>query len=418
MDIVEDGAGHLFISTETGGVCEILSDNLLDDTLRFAHYDVASGHLPTDMTVSLSLQPDGRLLVASLLQFTLLDTRRCTFESFDHQFFQQTCHFSEARPLLLDSRQWIFGTNEGAFVLPCSRARKNNYRPRLAFTGVAIQGGTQDLAVDDTDTLRLSPTERSLTLHFAALDYSAPSNISYQYCIGGDTARWNMLGHEHSLTLLDLKPDTYELALRSTNAEGQWTDNVRRLTIIVEPTFWETPWFTLLVILVLLSVVGVTAYTLLYIRRIKRQRQEALNQYLALLDKRTEHATHYKPALNHATPGEAEKATDPFMQRVLDYVEQNLGNSDVDVSQMAEACAVSRSVLQRKMKQLMGVTPVDFLREARIKHACQLLKVPASVVADVAYKCGFSDPKYFSRCFKQTVGVSPSEYKSQQDGVS
>ena len=102
------------------------------------------------------------------------------------------------------------------------------------------------------------------------------------------------------------------------------------------------------------------------------------------------------------------------MQAVLSFVEQNLDNSNADVGRMAEACAVSRSVLQRKMKQLMGVTPLDFLREARIKRACQLLRESDANVSDVAYRCGFSDPKYFSRSFKQSVGVSPSEYKSQQ----
>lgn len=99
------------------------------------------------------------------------------------------------------------------------------------------------------------------------------------------------------------------------------------------------------------------------------------------------------------------------MQRVIAFVEQNIGNSDADVNQMAEAAAVSRSVLQRKMKQLLGVTPLDFIREARIKRACQLLRTTDGSVADIAYKCGFSDPKYFSRSFKQSVGMSPSEYK-------
>ena len=60
---------------------------------------------------------------------------------------------------------------------------------------------------------------------------------------------------------------------------------------------------------------------------------------------------------------------------------------------------------------MMGVTPVDFLREARLKHACKMLRTTDMAVSDVAYKCGFNDPKYFSRCFRQSIGMSPSEYK-------
>ena len=79
---------------------------------------------------------------------------------------------------------------------------------------------------------------------------------------------------------------------------------------------------------------------------------------------------------------------------------------------MADAAATSRSGLQRKLKQAMGVTPQELLHEARIKHACNLLRETALNVSEVAYQCGFSDPKYFSRCFKQRTGKTPSEYKS------
>jgi AraC-like DNA-binding protein len=61
----------------------------------------------------------------------------------------------------------------------------------------------------------------------------------------------------------------------------------------------------------------------------------------------------------------------------------------------------------------MGITPQDLLKEARIKHACQLLRQTDKNISEVAYACGFSDPKYFSRSFKQSMGVSPSDYRDQ-----
>ena len=134
-----------------------------------------------------------------------------------------------------------------------------------------------------------------------------------------------------------------------------------------------------------------------------RAQQETLEAYLSLLE---------KMEVEQEVP-QVKQTDDPFMQQVLAFVEQNMDNSNADINQMAEACAVSRSVLQRKMKQLMGVTPADFFKEARIKRACLLLKNDDSIVSEVAYKCGFSDPKYFSRCFRQSVGMSPSEYKNQ-----
>jgi transcriptional regulator GlxA family with amidase domain len=156
----------------------------------------------------------------------------------------------------------------------------------------------------------------------------------------------------------------------------------------------------------LLLVVGTIAgiaYTVLYIRRIKRQQRETLEKYLAMIEARGE---------KEEVRGEKEETKDPMLERVMQFIDEHISDSDIGVGDMASAAATSRSGLQRKLKQTMGITPQDLLREARIKRACQLLRTSNKTVAEVAYACGFSDPKYFSRCFKQSVGQSPTEYKS------
>ena len=107
------------------------------------------------------------------------------------------------------------------------------------------------------------------------------------------------------------------------------------------------------------------------------------------------------------------EAVDPMLERVMTFIEEHIADSDISVGDMASAAATSRSGLQRKLKQAMGITPQDLLREARIKRACQLLRTSNKTIAEVAYACGFSDPKYFSRCFKQSTGQSPTEYKNE-----
>jgi len=348
------------------------------------------------------------LMVVCPRQLVSLDINKGTYENLDHHFFHQIYRFSEGRPLLTTDDRWLIPTLQGAVWLPRLLAHRSNYTPPLLLTSITILHGqglddTENLAVTRLDTLRLSPSERSITVRFAALDYVDPSAINYQFRLDNDSVNWTSLGHNHSITLLDLRPGTYQLAIRSTNSDGVWTDNTRTLTIIVEPTFWETPWAIVLFVVLALLVVGSIVYTYFYIRRIKHRQQETLEAYLSLLE---------KMEVEQEVP-QVKQTDDPFMQQVLAFVEQNMDNSNADINQMAEACAVSRSVLQRKMKQLMGVTPADFFKEARIKRACLLLKNDDSIVSEVAYKCGFSDPKYFSRCFRQSVGMSPSEYKNQ-----
>ena len=413
MDIIGTPDDRFFLATETGGLCEITSRDLMADTLSFRHYDVDNGLLPSDMLIGLSLAPRGHLMAVGNTQLIDIDINRNTYESLGHHFFHTVYHFSEARPLLIDRKTWLVGTTNGAFFLPSNAAHHRNYQPPLLLTGLSFPDGKRRLAVNHIDTLRLTPEQRNLTLHFSALDYVDTKAISYQYrLVGDDNPQWSNLGHAHSISMLNLKPGTYQLQVRSTNADGVWTQNTRTITLIVEPTFWETPWAIVIFIAAALLVIGVIVATALYIRRIKRKQQETLAAYLEAIAK----AGEAKPAQSSPdTPiAPAVSATDEqFLQRLLEFVDKNISNSNADVAMMSSACAVSRSVLQRKVKQLMGVSPADFLREARLKRACQLLQQPDAVVSDVAYQCGFNDPKYFSRCFKQSMGASPTEYKAQ-----
>ena len=272
MDIVETAEGRIFLATETGGVDEIVSTDLLADTLSFKHYDMASGRLPTDMTIAMTVMPNGHLMVIGNTIIVMLDVVNDRYESLRHHFFHHVYHFSQARPLLMPDGQWIMGCLDGAFTLSANAAYPNNYQPPLQLTSISFANEKPLLAVTHIDTLRLEPQRRSLTIHFAALDYAAPQAISYQYSLSTDTTEaWNDLGHAHSITLHDLKPETYHLRLRSTNSDGVWTDNTRSLTIIAEPRFWETAWAQLLIVLLLL--VAATATTLVYITH--RQKNKA-----------------------------------------------------------------------------------------------------------------------------------------------
>lgn len=90
----------------------------------------------------------------------------------------------------------------------------------------------------------------------------------------------------------------------------------------------------------------------------------------------------------------------------------DIGDSSITIDDMASAVAVSRSGLHRKVKHLVGTSPMEFLREARIRKAIQMLTESSKPVSEIAYLCGFSDPKYFSKCFKASTGQTPTEYKN------
>lgn len=103
-----------------------------------------------------------------------------------------------------------------------------------------------------------------------------------------------------------------------------------------------------------------------------------------------------------------------FMQQVMQYIEEQMDNSELTIDDFANKLLLSRTVFYRKLKSIVGLTPVDFIRDIRIKRAAQLIDSGEFNVSQVAYMTGFSDPKYFSKCFKKQMGVTPTEYKDKQ----
>lgn len=410
MDVVENRHGKVFISTESGGFNMIDRHELMDSLPTFIHENVKDRRLTNDVVLSLTLMPDERLMAVSNHLVTILDSTGQT-RVLDARYFNGDYRFSDAHPQQLADGRWIFGLTDGAFVTSTSQMDYQAFQPKVVLTGVSVQGGSTNWSVVAADTLTLLPAERNITVHYAALDFNAADRISYSFRLisedDSDSTRWNYVGHDRSVTLLDLEPGTYCLEIRSTNADGQSLQNVRRLTIVVRPTFWESTWGRLLIVLFVLGALFLIVYTLLYIRRIKRKQRETLAKYLKLMEHRNEPQKADVHPQNDALP-------DPMLERVMAFIEDHLSDSDVSVGDMAAAAATSRSGLQRKLKQAMGITPQDLLREARIKHASQLLTNTQKTIAEVAYACGFTDPKYFSRCFKQSTGQSPTEYKNAQ----
>jgi len=103
-----------------------------------------------------------------------------------------------------------------------------------------------------------------------------------------------------------------------------------------------------------------------------------------------------------------------FMERVMETIEKHLDNGDLTVEEIAGEVNMSRSVFFKKLKTLTGLSPVEFLREIRMKRAAQLIETEEYNMAQIAYMVGLNDSHYFSKCFKQQYGMTPTEYKESR----
>ncbi len=104
-------------------------------------------------------------------------------------------------------------------------------------------------------------------------------------------------------------------------------------------------------------------------------------------------------------------ADENFLNKVLQAVEQNMGEEDFGVEELAKEVAMSRSQLHRKLVALTGQSPSEVLRNTRLLRAKELLQKKVATPSEVAYQVGFHSHTYFSKCFKEEFGMSPSEVK-------
>jgi AraC-like DNA-binding protein len=99
-----------------------------------------------------------------------------------------------------------------------------------------------------------------------------------------------------------------------------------------------------------------------------------------------------------------------FIQKAVKTVEDHLAEEDFDITAFAGQVNMSRSTLSRKLKNLTGLSPLEFIRNIKMKHARKMLDEKNLTISEVAYAVGYYDRKYFTNCFKEEFGITPSEF--------
>ncbi len=103
-----------------------------------------------------------------------------------------------------------------------------------------------------------------------------------------------------------------------------------------------------------------------------------------------------------------------LIENAIKYVEANIARSDLSVEELSHELGMSRVHLYKKLLQITGKTPIEFIRIIRLKRAAQLLRESQQNVSEIAYQLGFNNPKYFSKYFKDEFGVLPSVYQERE----
>ena len=121
------------------------------------------------------------------------------------------------------------------------------------------------------------------------------------------------------------------------------------------------------------------------------------------------------------TPDEPAPAVGPdeaFLSKVTAQIEASISDPDLNVSELCTRCGTSEKQLYRRLKQITGLTAVEFIRSIRLKKAAMYLSQGQLTVSEVMYMVGFSNHSYFTKCFKKEYGVVPKEYRESREEIS
>ena len=406
MQTLVTRSGRVYVATQGGNVQMLTSASLLQDQLQFQPVD-ALNHTTAD-ALSLIEDVQGDIWVVRTTGVERYRPATGEVSPFQAPHSHNDVELTEALPTADGAGHLWMAALGGVLTFDIHHMHKSQYVPPLVFTHVVFQGEQTTHPILNRQRLEISSDHRSLTIGFAALDYSGHELIQYAYQMDEEST-WNHIGFSQ------LAPGIHTLAIKSTNSDGVWTDNVVRLQLDVKPLLWERTWVRILALITVIALMTAIILTYMRHRQHTKERERRLENILRQYRELQEQVSHGQVAHEYRLEEPKIKdADEEMMERLMAFIEQHIGDEEMKIEDMADAVGLGRTVFYGKIKSLVGVSPSDFLRQVRMKRAEQLVAHSKMTFAEIAYSIGFTDPKYFSKCFKKETGMTPSEYRTQK----
>lgn len=381
----------------------------------------------------------GRLWVTTANGLSVYDPRARTFINYTEQDGLHCQRFYWNSVVKGTDGMLYLGSMDGIIEVKGENADAR-YPVHLTFTRLmvdnqmvtATNSDFLDADISQAEVIRLHESNKSITLEFSALTYAGETTGYYSYRLKGFEDEWTRLNPgEHSVRYTSLQPGSYTFEVRYTPGLGD-SDHQIAVRVEVTPYFWRSWWFRLLLVLALIPV----AYWLA--RRKERQwKREEAEKLLTPIRKVLEEAdeprqlqsriqnildNHERLRQSFHKSVEADKQkvmlhSKPFMDQATEILEQHYTDSEFGVSEFAELIGMSKPLLSKRLNAEAGMSTGQFIRNYRLTIAKRLLleNYADRNITEIAYKVGFNDPKYFTRCFTRQYGCSPSAFAGEDE---
>lgn len=276
--IMQHSNGQTLVSQLGGALENISSKNLLQNNLQTR----INRHISYDEGIVQSMIEDnqGNLWVIRESSIDRYNPKTGTTEVFGPNDFDFNMSFTEARPVHDPATNDItVGTPMGSLTFNPSKMKKSQYQARVIFTMLHYTGESASEPILHKEKVEIPSDKRNLSISFASLDYSRKYNMKYRYRLDGHTpeGEWIDLGKRNYIAFNHIASGNYVLKVMATNSHGVWSKYVAELPIEVNPTFWESIWGKLFMLLMLLGIVAFIFYNY------NRNQHEKLNHEMSLM---------------------------------------------------------------------------------------------------------------------------------------
>jgi ligand-binding sensor domain-containing protein len=280
--IYEDSHKTLWIGTDGGGL-----NRLQDDLKGFLIISVNDG-LPNNSVQAIQEDNENCLWLSTrggLSRYNLKTNHIVNFDRYDGLPGNE---FNGNSSLRAKNGKLYFGSSQGLCSFFPNQIDRDTTFPPLVFTSLKVYNSSIETArkynrqviikesISFAQKIHLSYKENVFGLEFSALEYSAPSKIKYRYRLEGFNENWTVTDHTRRIaTYTNLEGGNYRFILCSTNAEGEWNPTPITIDIQIDPPYWKSLWFRILIFVLILGLI-----LIFYSYNIERHRQKLREESL------------------------------------------------------------------------------------------------------------------------------------------
>ncbi len=264
-----------------------------------------------------------------------------------------------------------------------------------------IMGDSTYLAPQSLRTIEIPENISSVTIQCSTCSPIAASHIRFAYRVEGRGESWQTLPQGYNaIHLNNLPAGRLSIEVKATDEYGRWMDDsVLQITVNHTPHWWQTWWARLIFCLLILTL-GIVLWT--------------VTQRIHLLQRLQEmrHRLSLKEIELQTDDTEMPDKGEELLAKAIHLVEQHMSDADYNVQHLSSDMCMSRANLYRRITELTGHTVTEFMRDIRLKQAALLLRRHPDInINKVHTSVGFTTSSYFTKCFKEKFGLTPSEYQ-------